>query len=104
MGQARRWPHEPPNHKGYDGDQDHGRHKITGDDVCQFLYRRAAALRLAHHTNDLSEKRIAADALRSYREATRTVDGSAGDTAVFHLFHRNGLSRDHRLVDRGRSV
>ena len=41
----------------------HRRNKIAGHNVCQFLDRCAAALRLRDHADDLRQQRVAADTL-----------------------------------------
>ncbi len=79
---------------------DDRRHEPAGDRVGEPLDRRARALRLGDHRDDLREQRIAADALGAHDEAAGAVDGGAGDLVARRLLDRHRLAGDHRLVDR----
>ena len=46
-----RAPDAPDNKRDY-GKRDNHRYEITGDNVCEFLNRRAAALRFGNHLDD----------------------------------------------------
>ena len=80
--------------------EQHGRDEIRRDHVDEPLNRSAAALRLAHHADDLREQRVAADSLGAHDESAGSVDGRADQAVARFLFDRDWLARDHRLVDR----
>ena len=53
---------------------DHRRHEPAGDDVGELLDRRARALRLGDHADDLRQQRVAADPLGPHHKAAGRVD------------------------------
>ena len=63
------------------------------------MYRRARALRLGDHLDDLRQQGIGADFLGPHQQAARTVDGGADQTFSGHLAYRDRLTRNHGLVD-----
>src|SRR5438034_8998765 len=89
-----------PNQESDDRGSDDGRNKVGRHTVRKALNRSAASLRLAHHSDDLSEKRVASDALRAHYKRARAVDGSTNHTVAADLFHWHGFAGQHGLVDR----
>ena len=73
----------------------HRGNKIAGNNVRQFLNRRAAALGFADHADDLRQQSVAADAFRAHDEAAGAVDGAAGDFAAFCFLDGNRFAGDH---------
>ncbi len=99
VGQPRLGTDEHPHDEGQRGDGHHGGHEPSGHDVGQALDRSAAALRVAHHADDLGEQRVATHALGAHDEASRPVHRATRDARTGRLLHRDGLAGDHRLVD-----
>ena len=79
---------------------DYRRHKISGSNIGQPLNRRAAALRLAHHVDDLRQQCVSADALGTHQQAACAVHGRTDQSCTRSLFHWNGFAGDHGLVQR----
>ena len=72
--------YQPTN--GRDGHDDYRRHEPARHRIGEPLDGRPRPLRLAYHPDNLREHGIAPDALRTHDEASRPVDGRAGDSAV----------------------
>ena len=70
-GEARLGPEDRPGREGDQRDRDHRGHEPARHPVGQALDRRAAALRLGHHLDDLRQHRVAADLLGAHDEAAR---------------------------------
>ncbi len=61
-------------------------------------------MRLLHQPDDLRQHHIPADFRRPIFECAGLVDRAAYNPGAHRLFHRNRLSRDHRLVHIGMTV
>jgi hypothetical protein len=92
-------PVQAPHGEGHDRARQHRGDEVARHDVRQALDRRAAALRLGHHRDDLRQQRLGTDPFGSDQQRTRAVDGRAGDGVALALADGDGLTRDHRLVD-----
>ena len=82
-----------------DRDGDDRRHEPACQSVRHPLDRRAAALRLAHHPDDLGKQGLRTDPLGAHREAARAVHRGADHRVARPLLDRDRLAADHRLVD-----
>src|SRR5215831_17062029 len=90
-----------PDHKGeYRGDNHRG-NEIRRNDIRKVLDWSAAALRLRNHRDDLRKQRVSADAFRTHDKAAGSIDRSTDYLSAGRFLDRNGLSGNHRLVDRG---
>ena len=98
MCEARRRTPDAPCHKRDGGREQNGRDEVPGHAIRQSLNRRARALRLADHPDDLREQRLGADALGAHGE--RAVDRQRrADHAIAGTFVDGyRLAGDHRLV------
>ena len=76
-GQARLGPEQRPGREGDQRHRDHRRHEPAGDLIGQPLDRRARALRLRHHLDDLRQHRVAADLVGAHHEAAGLVERAA---------------------------
>ena len=85
--------------EGDDGHDDYRRHEPGRHGVGEPLNRRARALRLADHPDDLRQHGLAPDALGAHDEAPRAVDRRARDPLSRFFDDRHRLAREHRLVD-----
>ena len=103
-GQPRRRPPEPPDDEGQQRHRDDRRHEIRGDRVGQTLNRRAAALGVADHSDDLCENSVAADPLGAHEQPAGRVDGARRHARSGVLCRRHRLAGDHRFVDRAPSL
>ena len=63
------------------------------------LNRRAAALRLRDHLDDLREHGFAADAFGLHEKAAGAIDRAAGDFVAACLLDRHRLAGEHRFID-----
>ena len=99
VGQARLRSPQAPRDERASAATDDGRHEPRGDAIGQLLDRRAAALRLADHADDLRQQRVGADPLGAHDEAAGAVDRAAGDRRPAPS-PPDRLAGDHRLVDR----
>ena len=80
-------------------DGDHRRHEPAGDLIGEALDRRAAALGLCDHGDDLREHRLGADLLGFHDERSGLVDRPTDQLVTRRLGDGDGFARDHRLVD-----
>ncbi len=80
--------------------EQHGRDEIRRDYIDEPLNRSAAALRLAHHADDLREQRVAADTFGAHDESAGSVDSRADQPVARFFLDRDWLAGDHRFVNR----
>src|SRR5262249_47114011 len=99
VGQARLWPPEARADAREDADEQHGGAEIARHLVSPALDRRPAALGLADEADDLSQERVAADALGAHEQAAGAVYSGAGDFRARLLGDGDRLAGDHRLID-----
>ena len=96
---ARFRPEPDPGGKSQQRDSDDRRHKPPRYFVRETLDRRAAALRLRDHLDDLRKDGVAADALGFHEEAAGAIDGAAADFVAVRLLDWHRLAGEHRLID-----
>ena len=100
IGKRRRRSPDRPGDEGQDGDTDHRRHELAGDRVGELLDRRARALRVGDHVDDLAEHGVTADPLRFDDQRTAAIDRRPGDGVASDFLNGHSFTRNHRLVDR----
>ena len=88
-----------PGDEGQHRDAEDGRHKPARHFVGEALDRRAAALRLRDHLDDLREHRVAPDALGAHEKAAGAIHRAAGDFVAGRLLDRHRLAGEHRFID-----
>ncbi len=76
-------------------------HEVRGDSIGETLDRRAGALRLADHADDLRQQHVTADPLGAHRDGPVDGNGRPDHAIAGVLVHRNRLAGHHRLVHRG---
>ena len=81
---------------------DDDRDEVAGDHVGQPLNRRAAALRLGHHRDDLREQRLGADSLGPHDEPPVPLTVPPTTLVARTLLDRHRLAGHHRFVDGAR--
>ncbi len=101
VGQRRIGAVDGPGTIGYDGDQDHGGHKIPRHPIRHFLDRRTTALGVGNHGDDLRQDRIKAHTTGGHDQAAGAVDRGPGQTVAFGFFHRNRFAGYHGFINRG---
>ena len=79
---------------------DHRRHEIAGHRIGEGLNRRARALRLGDHGDDLRQRGLGAGAVDAHVEAAGAVQRAAGDAVACGLLDRHRLAGQHRFIDR----
>ena len=63
------------------------------------MNRRAGALGLTHHADDLREQRVGSNAFGLHDEAAGAVEGASCDFGCNSLLDRDGLTADQGLID-----
>ena len=96
-------PHRPSD-EGKHRDQDHHRDKTPGNDIGEFLNRRAAALGGRDHLDDLAEHGVGTDPPGFDDQAAGSIDRGAGNGVADGFFDRNGFAGDHRFINRGAAL
>ena len=92
-------PKVSPGAKSDHRDHDHRGHEPAGDLIGQPLDRRARALRLRDHFNDLGKQRVAPDFFGAHHESAGLIE-SAGDHLRASLFaDRHGFACHQRFVE-----
>ena len=76
-------PKQRPHDKGQRGDHKHRKNEISRNDIGESLDRRARALSLADHADDLSKQGLAADTLSLHHNTAGRVYGAASYFASF---------------------
>ena len=80
------------------------RHEPAGNLIGEALDRRAAALRLRDHLDDLRQHSIAADAIGAHDERAGLIDRAADDAVARRLDDWHRFAGHHRFVDRAAPV
>ncbi len=100
-GESRSWSHKRPDYEGHDGNANHCRHKVAGDNVSKTLNRSFASLCFLHHSDDMSQRCILTHLACFDFKAARLVN-SGTYNPITHLFlHRDTLPGNHRLINAG---
>ena len=82
-----------------EGDHLHHRQEVTGVAVGRPLERGLAVLRLGHHAEDLSERRLVPDLLGADLDQAELVDRPGVDRVAGPLVDRQRLARQGGLID-----
>ena len=102
--EAGRPAQQQPDQQGQQGNTDDGGYKITGDGVRQTGHRRLGRRSIAHHLNNLRQRRVLTHAGRLTFQETGLVC-RRGTHFVARLFVRgNTLAGQRRLIDRTHSL
>ncbi|MBA7676774.1 hypothetical protein ES703_85019 [subsurface metagenome] len=100
-GEGWSWSYEVPDYKGNNGNANHYRHEITGDDISQTLNRSLASLGFLYHSDNLSQGGILAYLGRLELEAACLINGSTDNLISYLFLHRDTLPGNHGLVNTG---
>ncbi len=100
-GEGGSWPHEVPDYESSDGNANHYRHEVAGDDISQALDRRFASLGFLHQPDNLSQGGILTHLGRLKLKAARLINGGTDNLITFPFLYRNTLSGNHGLVNAG---
>ena len=92
--------HEPADER-RERDPDHDRNEDGRDAIDEALDGRLAGLCLGDEMRDLRESRVGADLRRLDHEASGHVDRRARDVIAGRNLHGDGLTGEHRLIERG---
>ena len=106
--QAERHPRFRPK-PGPGAERDHGngdddRHEPAGDLIGQPLDRRARALRLGDHLDDLRQQRVAPDLVGAHHEAAGLVERARDHGGPDFLGNRHRFAGYQRFVERGAAL
>ena len=95
---SERLPDEQPDDNGNGCDADHRRHEYPRDLVGGLGDGRFRRGGVAHHADDLRERRILADAGRPAAQKAGLVDRTGAHLVVFRFVHGETFPRERRLV------
>jgi hypothetical protein len=99
VGHRGRRPPDSPGDECENRNGNHGRDEKSRHGVGKLLDRRAAALCLSDHLDDLREERFRSDLLCAHDKRASLVDCGADHTLTDALLDRHWLARDHRFVN-----
>ena len=88
-------PQNRPDDECNNRDENDYRNKHTSNGIGQLLNRRAAALRVCDHLDNLGEQRIFTHTLGRHNKTARLVHRPAGHIIAFSFADRNRFAGDH---------
>ena len=97
-------PKDEPAGSGQGGDDKHDRHEDASHLVGQALQRGLGPLCLLDETDDLGQGRVGANPRRAEQKRAGLVERRADDLIVDRLVHRQALTGQHALVQRGATL